>query len=318
MRRRTRIAGFVGRRRTTPHDQKEIVGRSTGDLRASRPSDPLRDRQGLDAFPQGEQARCRRIHAGRGRASLTPGSQTGSMAGHGTVPAQRDRLKPMPPPFEVELADYDPCWPDAAAAEASILRAALGPRLWTIHHVGSTSIPGLRVKPILDLMAVVRSLAEMTSAGKASNRPATHGGVSTGFPDGATRRGASGRPDGGSSNCTAMSSVRRTSSAISPFVTTSERGRTSPPPMSGRRFAAERSIPKAPTRTAHARARGSRPSRTPPCLIDARDEDELARRRPSSDDRPAHLDAAGTRSEGRRSMAREARPSGGGVEPLGV
>lgn len=67
----------------------------------------------------------------------------------------------MPPPFKVELADHDPRWLAAAQTEASVLHAALGSALLIVHHVGSTAIPGLRAKPILDLLPVVRSLAEM-------------------------------------------------------------------------------------------------------------------------------------------------------------
>lgn len=67
----------------------------------------------------------------------------------------------MPPAFKVELADYDPGWSVRAQTEASVLHAALGSALLTVHHVGSTAIPGLRAKPILDLLPVVRSLDEM-------------------------------------------------------------------------------------------------------------------------------------------------------------
>lgn len=67
----------------------------------------------------------------------------------------------MPPPFKVELVDHDPRWSATAQTEASVLHAALGPTLLTVHHVGSTAIPGLRAKPILDLLPVVRSLDEI-------------------------------------------------------------------------------------------------------------------------------------------------------------
>jgi GrpB-like predicted nucleotidyltransferase (UPF0157 family) len=46
------------------------------------------------------------------------------------------------------------------AEEAARLRAALGDRLLAIEHVGSTSVPGLAAKPILDLAAGVSSLAD--------------------------------------------------------------------------------------------------------------------------------------------------------------
>lgn len=64
----------------------------------------------------------------------------------------------MPPPFKVELAEHDPCWLDAAEAQAVILHAALNPILLAVHHIGSTVIPGLKAKPILDLRPVVGDL----------------------------------------------------------------------------------------------------------------------------------------------------------------
>jgi GrpB-like predicted nucleotidyltransferase (UPF0157 family) len=60
----------------------------------------------------------------------------------------------------VLVAPYQPDWPARFAEEAERLRAALGTRLLAIEHVGSTSVPGLDAKPILDLMAGVESLAE--------------------------------------------------------------------------------------------------------------------------------------------------------------
>lgn len=67
----------------------------------------------------------------------------------------------MPPPIKVDLLPHDSRWSDLADAEAHILAEAIGPCLLTIHHVGSTAIPGIRAKPILDLMPVVSSLAEL-------------------------------------------------------------------------------------------------------------------------------------------------------------
>jgi GrpB-like predicted nucleotidyltransferase (UPF0157 family) len=67
----------------------------------------------------------------------------------------------MPPPFKVELAVHDPRWSAAAQVEASVLRAALGSNLLAVYHVGSAAIPGLRAKPILDLLPVVQNPGEV-------------------------------------------------------------------------------------------------------------------------------------------------------------
>jgi hypothetical protein len=62
----------------------------------------------------------------------------------------------------IEIADYDPHWPVTAAAAAAELRRAL-PGLFTeLEHVGSTSVPGLAAKPVIDLMAAVPALAAVT------------------------------------------------------------------------------------------------------------------------------------------------------------
>jgi GrpB-like predicted nucleotidyltransferase (UPF0157 family) len=67
----------------------------------------------------------------------------------------------MPPPIKVELLPHDPSWSQLANAEARLLAGALGPNLRIVHHIGSTAIPGIRAKPILDLMPVIINLAEL-------------------------------------------------------------------------------------------------------------------------------------------------------------
>jgi GrpB-like predicted nucleotidyltransferase (UPF0157 family) len=53
----------------------------------------------------------------------------------------------------VRLVAYDPAWEEMFAAEAARLRAAIGPDLpFVLEHTGSTAIPGLVAKPILDLL----------------------------------------------------------------------------------------------------------------------------------------------------------------------
>lgn len=55
----------------------------------------------------------------------------------------------------VVIADYDPEWPAHFAELASAVAAALGPLLLRVEHVGSTAVPGLPAKPVIDLDAVV-------------------------------------------------------------------------------------------------------------------------------------------------------------------
>ncbi len=55
----------------------------------------------------------------------------------------------------VTLVAYDPSWPRLYAAEAEKIRAALGEAARVLEHVGSTSIPGMSAKPVLDILLAV-------------------------------------------------------------------------------------------------------------------------------------------------------------------
>ena len=62
---------------------------------------------------------------------------------------------------EVEIVNYDPRWPNLFDEEAKRLRATLDPSLIVgLEHFGSTAIPGLAAKPIIDILIAVRSLAD--------------------------------------------------------------------------------------------------------------------------------------------------------------
>ena len=54
-----------------------------------------------------------------------------------------------------ELSDYDPNWPRLYEQESDRILDALGERVVEIAHVGSTSVPGLRAKPIIDILVAV-------------------------------------------------------------------------------------------------------------------------------------------------------------------
>ena len=59
----------------------------------------------------------------------------------------------------IELVDYDPGWPARFAAERTLLLQALGRWLaGPIEHIGSTAIPGMAAKPVIDIMAAVAGL----------------------------------------------------------------------------------------------------------------------------------------------------------------
>lgn len=55
----------------------------------------------------------------------------------------------------VTLVDYDPEWPTLFEREAERIRGALGERVLVLEHVGSTSVPGLCAKPIVDILLEV-------------------------------------------------------------------------------------------------------------------------------------------------------------------
>ncbi len=62
---------------------------------------------------------------------------------------------------EVEIVDYDPRWPALFDEEAHRLRATLDPSLiMGLEHFGSTAVPNLSAKPIIDILIAVRSLAD--------------------------------------------------------------------------------------------------------------------------------------------------------------
>lgn len=59
---------------------------------------------------------------------------------------------------EVALVPYNPNWPALFETERGQIAAALGDRVVEIHHIGSTAIPGLAAKPVIDIMLVVPKL----------------------------------------------------------------------------------------------------------------------------------------------------------------
>jgi len=54
--------------------------------------------------------------------------------------------------IRVALADYDSRWPQLFEEHRRRIASALGPNVTRIEHVGSTSVPGLAAKPIVDII----------------------------------------------------------------------------------------------------------------------------------------------------------------------
>ena len=61
----------------------------------------------------------------------------------------------------VQVVPYDEDWPQVFEAEAAQIRAALGGELRVIEHIGSTAVPGLPAKPVIDIAISVESLDDL-------------------------------------------------------------------------------------------------------------------------------------------------------------
>lgn len=64
------------------------------------------------------------------------------------------------PPTAVRIVDYDPAWPRMFEDERKQIEKALGDSIIDIQHIGSTSVPGLAAKPVIDITIAVRDLEE--------------------------------------------------------------------------------------------------------------------------------------------------------------
>jgi GrpB-like predicted nucleotidyltransferase (UPF0157 family) len=84
---------------------------------------------------------------------------------HGLEPTTEEEIRAArvggpPSPGRVVLVDYDPGWPAAFARESERVRAALGEEALAVEHVGSTSVPGLAAKNVIDILVVVPDSAD--------------------------------------------------------------------------------------------------------------------------------------------------------------
>jgi GrpB-like predicted nucleotidyltransferase (UPF0157 family) len=62
---------------------------------------------------------------------------------------------------EIRVVPCDPGWPERFREEAASIASVFGGELLSIHHIGSTSIPGMSAKPIIDIMPVVRDISKV-------------------------------------------------------------------------------------------------------------------------------------------------------------
>lgn len=62
---------------------------------------------------------------------------------------------------KVEVVPHNPRWRDAFEAEAKHVVAALGENVIAIHHIGSTAIPNIYAKPVIDLLVEVRDITKV-------------------------------------------------------------------------------------------------------------------------------------------------------------
>src|SRR5690242_16256231 len=136
--------------------------RAAGDMLPRRPAIPAR-------------ARCLRCYRSRfrdraawrgrrGRAMSVEQSSTSRFPirpPHTEAEIRAGTIGPIEPlTAPIELAEPDATWPELYAREERRLRAALGDRVLRIEHTGSTSVPGLAAKPIVDITMIVPSVAD--------------------------------------------------------------------------------------------------------------------------------------------------------------
>ena len=66
----------------------------------------------------------------------------------------------------ITVVDYNPLWQEKYEKEARLIRKILADNCIAIYHIGSTSVKGLAAKPIIDIMAAVRSLEKVDNVAK--------------------------------------------------------------------------------------------------------------------------------------------------------
>lgn len=63
--------------------------------------------------------------------------------------------EPVPDAGKIHVVEYDPRWAQLFVREAELIRSALGHRVLRVEHAGSTAVPALAAKPVIDIVLVV-------------------------------------------------------------------------------------------------------------------------------------------------------------------
>jgi GrpB-like predicted nucleotidyltransferase (UPF0157 family) len=75
-------------------------------------------------------------------------------------PGESPWVGALGPTTHFQVVAYDPSWPATYEALANVIAGALGDRVVAIEHVGSTSVPGLEAKPVIDIDLTVADSAD--------------------------------------------------------------------------------------------------------------------------------------------------------------
>ena len=70
----------------------------------------------------------------------------------------------------ITVAAYNPLWAKKYEEESALIKDILADNCIAVYHIGSTSVPGLAAKPIIDIMAVVRSLEQVDCVAEAFSK----------------------------------------------------------------------------------------------------------------------------------------------------
>ena len=64
-------------------------------------------------------------------------------------------------PRTIDVVPYDPAWPEKYEQEARLITQLFTDLLVSIHHIGSTAIPGIQAKPVIDILVVVQNIDQV-------------------------------------------------------------------------------------------------------------------------------------------------------------